>query len=40
MPKDDMAYLGHMLDSAKEATSLIKGKTEKLLTPIERSDWL
>lgn len=26
MPKDDMIYIGHMLDTAKEATSLIQGK--------------
>lgn len=26
MPKDDMVYIGHMLDTAKEARSLIQGK--------------
>jgi uncharacterized protein with HEPN domain len=30
MPKDDMVYIGHMLDTAKEATSLIQGKDRKV----------
>lgn len=29
MPKDDMVYLGHMLDTAKEAQTLIQGKDRK-----------
>jgi uncharacterized protein with HEPN domain len=27
MPKDDMIYLGHMLDMARKATSKLKGKS-------------
>jgi len=29
MPKYDMVYLGHMLDTAKEAISLMQGKDRK-----------
>jgi uncharacterized protein with HEPN domain len=27
MPKDDLVYVGHMLDTAKQAVGKIKGKT-------------
>jgi uncharacterized protein with HEPN domain len=29
MPKDDLVYVGHMLDKAQEALSLVKGKARQ-----------
>ncbi len=29
MPKDELVYVGHMLDKAHEALSLVRGKTRK-----------
>lgn len=29
MPKDDLVYVGHMLDKAQEALSLVHGKTRQ-----------
>jgi uncharacterized protein with HEPN domain len=29
MPKDDLVYVGHMLDKAQEALSLVRGKTRQ-----------
>jgi uncharacterized protein with HEPN domain len=29
MPKDEMVYVGHMLDKAREALSLARGKTRQ-----------
>lgn len=29
MPKDDLVYVGHMLDKAHEALSLVRGKTRQ-----------
>jgi uncharacterized protein with HEPN domain len=29
MPKDELVYVGHMLDKAHEALSLVRGKTRQ-----------
>ena len=29
MPKDELVYVGHMLDTAHEALSLVRGKTRQ-----------
>lgn len=39
MPKDDLVYVGHMLDKAQEALSLVHGKARRITIAIPSSAW-
>ena len=39
MSKDDTLYLGHMLDTARKALELVRGKSGRTTTAMNRCAW-